>query len=251
MPGITLRHFRTFWSVGFMVQDRRLFPESPLRRNGQNCRILCVKLLDSRLLHRARSAQFCRRPSSQCANLQTNDLQGGRVCEQVRIGKDDGLFVLFVYVNVRLTAKLPRELCLNGGAKLFCEENFRPSIGFFVECILLGVGALFPWLVFTISQHPPIQNQINILGKAADQVECFGKAGTAFEGNSIFPGASVEQMVKRKACPKSFSTMASFKPILSAVFRNSSPRSLSGNRATFLIVCRLHTFSVSYHKPNP
>ena len=50
---------------------------------------------------------------------------------------------------------------------------------------------------------------------------------------------------------KSFSTMASFKPILSAVFRNSSPRSLSGNRATFLIVCRLHTFSVSYRKPNP
>ena len=40
MPGITLRHFRTFGSVGFMVQDRRLFPESPLRRNGQNCRIL-------------------------------------------------------------------------------------------------------------------------------------------------------------------------------------------------------------------
>ena len=37
---------------------------------------------------------------------------------------------------------------------------------------------------------------------------------------------------------KSFSTMASFKLILSAVFRNSSPRSLSGNRATFLIVCR-------------
>ena len=149
-------------------------------------------------------SDFSGRPSSQCANLQTNDLQGGRVCEQVRIGKDDGLFVLFVYVNVRLTAKLPRELCLNGVAKLFCEENFRPSIGFFVERILLGVGALFPWLVFTISQHPPIQNQINILGKAADQVECFGKAGTAFEGNSIFPGASVEQMVKRKAYPKIF-----------------------------------------------
>ena len=147
MPGITLRHFRTFGSVGFMVQDRRLFPEGPLRRNGQNCRILLRK--DFRIIGRGIGldlSDFSGCPSGQCTDLQTNDLQGGRVCEQVRIGKDDGLFVLFVYVNVRLTAKLPRELCLNGGAKLFCEENFRPSIGFFVECILLGVGALFPWL---------------------------------------------------------------------------------------------------------
>ena len=122
----------------------------------------------------------------------------------MRIGKDNGLLVLFIYVNVCLTAKFPRELCLNGGAKLLRKENFRPCIGLFVERILLGVGALFPWLVFTVSQHPPVQDQVNIFGKAADQVESLGKAGAAFEGNSIFPGAAVEQIIQRKAYPKIF-----------------------------------------------
>ena len=41
-------------------------------------------------------------------------------------------------------------------------------------------------------------------GKAADQVESLGKAGAAFEGNSIFPGAAVEQIIQRKAYPKIF-----------------------------------------------
>ena len=36
------------------------------------------------------------------------------------------------------------------------------------------------------------QNQINIFGKAADQIECFGKTGAAFEGNSVLPGAAVD-----------------------------------------------------------
>ena len=40
--------------------------------------------------------------------------------------------------------------------------------------------------------------------KAADQVESLGKAGAAFEGNSIFPGAAVEQIIQRKAYPKIF-----------------------------------------------
>lgn len=62
----------------------------------------------------------------------------------------------------------------------------------FVERILLGVGALFLWLVLTVSQQPPIQNQINIFGKTANQIECFGKTGAAFEGNSVLPGAAVD-----------------------------------------------------------
>ena len=61
-----------------------------------------------------------------------------------------------------------------------------------------------PWLVPTVSQHPPVQDQVNIFGKAADQVESLGKAGAAFEGNSIFPGAAVEQIIQRKAYPKIF-----------------------------------------------
>lgn len=43
VPRITLRHFRTFRPVGFMMQDRCLFPESPLRRNRQNRRVLLRK----------------------------------------------------------------------------------------------------------------------------------------------------------------------------------------------------------------
>ena len=83
MPGITLRHFRTFGSVGFMVQDRRLFPESPLRRNGQNCRILlCKNFWIVGCCIGLNLRNFCRSPSSQRPNLQTNDLQGGRVCDR-------------------------------------------------------------------------------------------------------------------------------------------------------------------------
>ena len=110
----------------------------------------------------------------------------------MRIGKDNGLLVLLVYVNVCLTAKFLREFYLNSGAKLLLKKNLHPCIGFFVERILLGVGALFLWLVLTVSQQPPIQNQINIFGKAADQIECFGKTGVAFEGNSVLPGAAVD-----------------------------------------------------------
>ena len=55
-----------------------------------------------------------------------------------------------------------------------------------------------------------------------------------------------------KHAQKSFSTMASFKPILSAVFLNSSLRSLSESLAIFLIVpFHLHKSVVSYRKPNP
>ena len=129
---------------------------------------------------------------SQRTDLQANKLQGRGIYEQVRIGKDNGLLVLLVYVNVCLTAKFLREFCLNSGAKLLLKENLHPCIGFFVERILLGIGALFPWLVLTVSQQPPIQNQINIFGKAANQIECFGKTGAAFEGNSVLPGAAVD-----------------------------------------------------------
>ena len=84
---------------------------------------------------------LCQHPG-QHTDLQTNNLQGRGICEQVRIGKDNGLLVLLVYVNVCLTAKFLREFCLNSGAKLLLKENLRPCIGFFVERILLGVGAL-------------------------------------------------------------------------------------------------------------
>ena len=134
---------------------------------------------------------LCQHPG-QRTDFQANDLQGRGICEQVRIGKDNGLLVLLVYVNVCLTAKFLREFCLNSGEKLPLKENLRPCIGFFVERILLGVGALFLWLVLTVSQQPPIQNQINIFGKAADQIECFGKTGVAFEGSSVLPGAAVD-----------------------------------------------------------
>ena len=134
---------------------------------------------------------LCQHPG-QRTDLQANKLQGRGIYEQVRIGKDNGLLVLLVYVNVCLTAKFLREFCLSSGAKLLLKENLHPCIGFFVERILLGVGALFPWLVLTVSQQPPIQNQINIFGKAANQIECFGKTGAAFEGNSVLPGAAVD-----------------------------------------------------------
>lgn len=134
---------------------------------------------------------LCQHPG-QHTDFQANDLQSRGICEQVRIGKDNGLLVLLVYVNVCLTAKFLREFCLNSGAKLLLKENLRPCIGFFVERILLGIGALFPWLVLTVSQQPPIQNQINIFGKAVNQIECFGKTGAAFEGNSVLPGAAVD-----------------------------------------------------------
>ncbi len=134
---------------------------------------------------------LCQHPS-QRTDLQANDLQGRGICKQVRIGKDNGLLVLLVYVNVCLTAKFLREFCLNSGAKLLLKKNLHPCIGFFVERILLGIGALFPWLVLTVSQQPPIQNQINIFGKAVNQIECFGKTGAAFEGNSVLPGAAVD-----------------------------------------------------------
>ena len=188
-----------------MVQNRCLLPESPLRRNSQNGRVLLHKYfwvigcgigLDP--------SDFCGRPSGQRTDLQTNNLQGSGICKQVRIGKDNCLFVLFVYVNIRLTAKLLRKFCPNGGTKLLRKKNLCPSIGFFVERILFGVGTFFPWLVLTVSQHPPIQNQINIFGKAADQIECLGKTGAAFEGNSLFPRAAVEQIIQRKAYPKIF-----------------------------------------------
>ena len=130
---------------------------------------------------------LCQHPG-QRTDFQANDLQGRGICEQVRIGKDNGLLGLLVYVNVCLTAKFLREFCLNSGKKLLLKENLHPCIGFFVERILLGVGALFLWLVLTVSQQPPIQNQINIFGKAAEQIECFGKTGVAFEGNSVFQG---------------------------------------------------------------
>lgn len=73
VPGITLRHFRTLGSVGFMVQNRCLLPESPLRRNSQNGRVLLHKYfwvigcgigLDL--------SDFCGRPSGQRTDLQTN-----------------------------------------------------------------------------------------------------------------------------------------------------------------------------------
>ena len=134
---------------------------------------------------------LCQHPG-QHTDFQANDLQSRGICEQVRIGKDNGLLVLLVYVNVCLTAKFLREFCLNSGAKLLLKENLRPCIGFFVERILLDVGALFPWLGLTVSQQPPIQNQINIFGKAVNQIECFGKTGAAFEGNSVLPGAAVD-----------------------------------------------------------
>lgn len=134
---------------------------------------------------------LCQHPG-QRTDFQANKLQGRGIYEQVRIGKDNGLLVLLVYVNVCLTAKFLREFCLNSEAKLLLKENLHLCIGFFVERILLSVGALFPWLVLTVSQQPPIQNQINIFGKAADQIECFGKTGATFEGNSVLPGAAVD-----------------------------------------------------------
>ena len=152
VPGITLRHFRTLGSVGFMVQNRCLLPESPLRRNGQNSRILLCK--DFRIIDCGIGldpSDFCGRPSGQRTDLQTNNLQGSGICKQVRIGKGNCLFVLFVYVNIRLTAKLLRKFCLNGGTKLLRRKTSCPSIGFFVERILFGVGTFFPWLVLTVS----------------------------------------------------------------------------------------------------
>ena len=130
---------------------------------------------------------LCQHPG-QRTDFQANDLQGRGICEQVRIGKDNGLLGLLVYVNVCLTAKFLREFCLNSGAKLLLKENLHPCIGFFVERILLNVGALFLWLVLTVSQQPSIQNQINIFEKAADQIECFGKTGAPLKVIAFFQG---------------------------------------------------------------
>ena len=102
----------------------------------------------------------------------SDEKHGGEVA-----GKDDGSNIEGFY------AKLDDSL----------KEMY--SIGLFVERILLRIRALFPWLILTISQYPPIQNQVNIFGKTANQIECLRKTGAAFEGNSVLPVAAVEQII--------------------------------------------------------
>lgn len=169
MPGISLRHFKMFWSVRFMMQDCCFFPESPFRSNRQNSCILLRKYFwVIGCCIRLNLSNFCWSPRCQRTNFQPNDLQSRCIHKQVRVGEDNGLLVLFIYVDVRLTAKLLRKLCLNSRAKLLRKENFCPCIGFLVKGILLGVRTLFPRLILAIAQYSPVQDQINILRKTAD-----------------------------------------------------------------------------------
>ena len=67
---------------------------------------------------------------------------------------------------------------------------------------LLVFAPLRPGLVLLIPQQPPVQDQVNVLGKPLDQAEAFGQAGTALEGQVRRPGATMEEVVQRPADPK-------------------------------------------------
>ena len=55
-----------------------------------------------------------------------------------------------------------------------------------------GLAPLRPGLVLLIPQQPPVQNQVDVLGKPPDQPEAFGQAGASLEGQMLCPGAVVE-----------------------------------------------------------
>ena len=110
-----------------------------------------------------------RSPRRKCTDFKTDNRQDGSVIKAAVIGEHNGLRIVVLYVTIHITAKLVFQIGNNGRHKFVFQKSFGFRAGFLVKNILFCIASLFPRLVLFITENTPIENQINIFGKAFNE----------------------------------------------------------------------------------
>ena len=74
------------------------------------------------------------------------------------------------------------KICVHLGQQAFSKECASTVVDLAYERILFGVAALLPRFFCLVPQKSLIENQVDILGKALDEVEPLREARAALEG---------------------------------------------------------------------
>ena len=152
------------------MKNSNLFPKSALWQYGQD---FGTRLFEQStvLLGGIGSYRFFsgRSPRSKCADFKTDNRQDRSVIKATVIGEHNGLRIVVLYVTIHITAKLVFQIGNSGRHKFVFQKSFGFRAGFLVKNILLCVAAFFPRLVLFITENTPVENQINVFGKAFNE----------------------------------------------------------------------------------
>jgi len=95
-----------------------------------------------------------------------------------------------------------RQFGAQGWGDRMPEEVCGPLIGQLSEAILLGGTSILQGFGRGISKHTPVENQVDVFGEALNGPEGLGEAGAAFEGQVLFPGTAVKEVIQHPADPE-------------------------------------------------
>ena len=187
MPGVA-RWDLTVGAKGLLVKDRDLFPEGALRRHCAKRGAGLLKHLWILLGGKGRDRGLLRWcPGGQCTDLQPDNRENGALRKQARVGKADCLRIGWVNADLKIVIQQRTEILLLLGDNYIREKDLRPGIDRFVKLVLLILAALSPGLVLPTAHQSPVKDQVNVLGKAVDQIKALGQAGAALKGQMFLP----------------------------------------------------------------
>lgn len=129
--------------------------------------------------HRTRSPLALQVSMLPAHQSQPDHLQRPHTGKQLGISKNNLLPFFPVHMDISLPVKRLGQPLSDCRAENFRKKCLCTCIGFFIESILLCVGAFLPRLVRPIPQHTPVLNQVDILRKPSDQMKGFGQAGAS------------------------------------------------------------------------
>ena len=173
VPGIPRRHGALpIRAHGFAVQDGSLFPERPFRLDREDgcLRTFEQPWIGTRCIWTDRS-RLRGRPGGEAAAFDAYLPQYRLVGEHAGISEHDRVGVVVVNADVNLLPKFIGKVELQSGRELGFEEVRASHIGLFVEDVLLGVASRLSRFVTAITKKPPVENEVDVLGKALYQVE--------------------------------------------------------------------------------
>lgn len=146
---------------------------------SQNVRSAETVRRDTRLLKNLRILFGCkggnhrllrRRPRGERADLKLDLGKNGTFAEQARISKTNGLRIIGVDADREIIFQSRPKIRFHLRRKRLSKESDRPRVDRFVVFVLLVFAALRPRLVSLTADQPPVQDQVDVLGKAMDQI---------------------------------------------------------------------------------
>ena len=110
---------------------------------------------------------------------------------------------------------LAAEICLHFRHQLFAQKRRGILVDLPYERVLLRIAPLLPGLIDSVSQKPPVKNEVDVFREALDEIETLRQARPSLECERVLECGFTEEVIERPADPEILLDDSRVHPLLS------------------------------------